>query len=170
MLVLKAKNLYENFAEGDQLAKHCETIPGVHIIDQQLSSGDQQGLFAECDIYASPHCSEGFGLTIAEAMALGKPVVATDYGGSRDFLDSSCGFPVAWERATLQQNRGPYFKGGTWASIDERDLVRALKEAAEAAVDPAGAIQRAAAARIDTQLSPNVVARQMEILWERLFA
>ena len=35
------------------------------------------------------------GSTIAEAMAMGKLVVATDYGGSADFLDAQCGFPGA---------------------------------------------------------------------------
>ena len=31
---------------------------------------------------------EGTGLTIAEAMALGKPVIATDWSGNTDFADA----------------------------------------------------------------------------------
>jgi glycosyltransferase involved in cell wall biosynthesis len=38
-------------------------------------------MIAHCDCYVSLHRSEGFGLTIAEAMLLGKPVIATRYGG-----------------------------------------------------------------------------------------
>jgi glycosyltransferase involved in cell wall biosynthesis len=170
MLVLKAKNLYDNAAEGETLAERCRTVPSVHVIDRQLSSRDQHGLFADCEIYASPHCSEGFGLTIAEAMALGKLVVATDYGGSRDFLDSTCGFPVAWAQMTLDRDYGPYRRGHTWASVDEVDLSRALKQAAKHVVDPAGTIRRSAAERIKTRLSPAAVARQIETLLGTLSA
>jgi glycosyltransferase involved in cell wall biosynthesis len=170
ILVLKAKNLYDNVAEGNDLAERCKAVPGVHIIDQQLCSQDQHGLFADCEIYASPHCSEGFGLTIAEAMGLGKLVVATDYGGSRDFLDGSCGFPVAWHRTSLDRDHGPYRRGATWAAIDDDDLLRALNEAANAAADPTQSIPRAAASRIATQLSPSSVARQIELLYRELLA
>ena len=38
------------------------------------------------DCYVSLHRSEGFGLTIAEAMALGKPAIATAYSGNLEFM------------------------------------------------------------------------------------
>jgi glycosyltransferase involved in cell wall biosynthesis len=47
--------------------------------------------------YVSLHRAEGFGFPIAEAMAAGKPVVATDYSGSADYLDENDRLPRAVE-------------------------------------------------------------------------
>ena len=47
-----------------------------------------------CDAYASLHRAEGFGLTIADAMALGKPVVATGYSGNLEFMTDANGYLV----------------------------------------------------------------------------
>ena len=43
-------------------------------------------MMAACDCYVSLHRSEGLGLTMAEAMAVGKPVVATAWSGNLDFM------------------------------------------------------------------------------------
>jgi glycosyltransferase involved in cell wall biosynthesis len=52
------------------------------------------GLLAAADVFVSLHRSEGFGLGLAEAMLLGKPVVGTAYSGNADFLDDTTGYPV----------------------------------------------------------------------------
>src|SRR3712207_2650205 len=70
---------------------------------------------AACDAYVSLHRSEGTGLTITDAMALGKPVIATSWSGNMDFMDVSNGFPVRYELVELQRNVGPYRAGETWA-------------------------------------------------------
>ena len=76
-LVLKTKNLMDRADEGVALATLAGGDPAVRLIDQPLSQDEMAALFAAADIYASPHRSEGFGLTIAEAMAMGKAVVAS---------------------------------------------------------------------------------------------
>ena len=50
---------------------------GAIIIDQRLPKEELNGLIAACNCYVSLHRSEGLGLTIAEAMMLGKPSIAT---------------------------------------------------------------------------------------------
>jgi glycosyltransferase involved in cell wall biosynthesis len=60
------------------------------------------GLVNACDAYVSLHRAEGFGRTLAEAMLLGKPVVATDFSGNTDFLDAQHGFPVPWSRRPVE--------------------------------------------------------------------
>jgi len=101
------------------LTRLAEAVAGVLILEVSLYSDEVTSLLAAADIYASPHCSEGFGLTVAEAMAVGKPVVATDYGGTKDFIDAKCVYPVPAKMWMLDQNYGHYLAGHSWAKVDE---------------------------------------------------
>ena len=56
-------------------------------IDTFIPRSDVLALTAACDVYVSLHRGEGFGLGIAEAMALGKPVVVSDCGSPREFCN-----------------------------------------------------------------------------------
>jgi glycosyltransferase involved in cell wall biosynthesis len=88
-----------------------------------------RGLMSSCDAYVSLHRSEGIGLTIADAMGLGKPVIATGWSGNTDFMDVSNAFPVDYRLVTLQENVGPYHAGEVWAepSIEHAtDLMRSV--------------------------------------------
>jgi GT2 family glycosyltransferase/glycosyltransferase involved in cell wall biosynthesis/tetratricopeptide (TPR) repeat protein len=148
-LVLKTKHLMDRPEEGAAFSALAHGTAGVTLIDRALPVEELQQLWAVANIYASPHCSEGFGLTIAEAMAAGKRVVATDFGGSTDYLDASTGFPVKARPWTLAQDFGHYTKGGVWARVDEPALTAALVKAAKAKDD----IGRAARSRIAERLS-----------------
>lgn len=165
-LVLKTKHLQDS-EEGRGLLSMIARIPDITIIDRPVSDLELRHLFALADIYASPHASEGFGLTIAEAMALGKVVVATDFGGSTDFLDKSCGFPVPAELYTLPEDIGPYPRGSEWARIDESRLAEALASAAMA-VEHKDAIGEAARQRVSERLSSEAVARRMTLALKQL--
>lgn len=103
---------------------------------------DVERLLAGCDAYVSLHRAEGFGLPIAEAMSLGKPVVATDYSGSRDFLDAETGFPVRWRPVTTDRPFGPYEAGTRWAEPDEPHAAECLRRVV---AEPAEAARRARA-------------------------
>ena len=108
--------------------------PGVEIRD----------FLAACDAYVSLHRAEGTGLTIAEAMAIGKPVIATDWSGNRDFADASNSFPVAYNLTTVATNVGPYRAGEVWA---EPDVEHAAWQMQLVVRDSATAARRGAAAR-----------------------
>lgn len=152
-LVLKTKHLMDRPEEGAQLATLAGETDGVVLIDRALPNDELRSLGALADIYASPHCSEGFGLTIAEAMAAGKPVVATDFGGSTDYLDATTGYPVKARPWTLTDDFGHYTKGGVWARIDEPALAATLVKAAQDVARGDGRIAAAARARIADRLS-----------------
>jgi hypothetical protein len=70
---------------------------------------------AACDVYVSLHRAEGIGLTIADAMALGKPVIATGWSGNTDFMNIANSFPVSYRLVELDRNVGPYPAGEVWA-------------------------------------------------------
>ncbi len=59
-------------------------VPHVVFIKDQFES--MAGLYTACDAYVSASRSEGFGLTLLEAIACGLPVIAPRYGGHLDFL------------------------------------------------------------------------------------
>lgn len=145
-LLLKTKHLMDRPGDGAAFRALAESVPEVVLIDRSLPHGGLEGLLAAADIYASPHCSEGFGLTIAEAMAAGKPVVATDFGGSTDHLDATTGYPVKARPWKLDRDFGHYKAGGTWARIDEPALSAALLKAAHDVEN--GATKRGEAARV----------------------
>lgn len=60
--------------------------PRVVIIEKNLSDQDMASVYLNSDAYVSLHRAEGYGLTIAEAMAYGKPAIATNYSGNLDFM------------------------------------------------------------------------------------
>ena len=157
-LLLKTKHLYDRHDAGAELSAMAASTAGVKLADTSLTSGEMSALMAAVDIYASPHASEGFGLTVAEAMAMGKPVVATDYSGTRDFLNVNCGYPVAWSPITLECDHGHYLSGHSWAKIDEQELASALLKAAAAVERGDDSIPRAARAHIAAKLSYDAVA------------
>jgi len=61
------------------------------------------------------HRSEGIGLTISDAMALGKPVIATGWSGNMDFMNTSNSYPVRYDLIKIKEDIGPYAAGEMWA-------------------------------------------------------
>jgi glycosyltransferase involved in cell wall biosynthesis len=80
-----------------------------------------------CDAYVALHRSEGLGLPAIEATWLGKPVVATHYGGLCDWLDATSGYPVSFRSSALSEAQPPYPRGAVWAEPDLDDAAAALQ-------------------------------------------
>ena len=89
--------------------------PDIYILNEEMAYDDAMALMNCCDCYLSLHRSEGFGYTPAEAMLLEKPVIATDYSGTRDFLDATTGFPVSYRLVSVKENEYPFWESQTWA-------------------------------------------------------
>ncbi len=125
-LVIKSSNHAidpENFAK---LQKESEAH-NIFILNDYLSREEVSSLLNVCDAYVSLHRSEGFGLTIAEAMALGKPVIATNYSGNTDFMNEENSFPIPYKLVELQKDYGPYKKGNIWADPNEEAAAQAMR-------------------------------------------
>jgi glycosyltransferase involved in cell wall biosynthesis len=155
-LVLKSVNAAadpQGFAELRTLAGDAP----IDFHDGYWPAGHVHDLLAACDAYVSLHRSEGTGLTIAEAMAGGKPVIATDWSGNTDFADASNSFPVAYELTTVARSVGPYRAGETWAEPDVEHAAALMQQVVS---DPADAARRGAAARqrMLRDYSPDPVA------------
>ena len=109
---------------------------GVRLLDRVMSRDELLAFLNATDAYASLHRSEGFGLTCAEAMLLGKPVVATNYSGNTDFMNARNSYLVAYDRVQLADDIDPYPRGAYWA---EPNLDHAAAQMRAITDDPAAA-------------------------------
>lgn len=116
----------------------------IELIERYLKPEELDELYASSDCYLSLHRSEGFGLTVAEAMARAMPVISTDYSGPREFLDAETGWPIPYQLTTVGENCHPYQPEAIWA---EPDLDAAAEAMREIANNPAEAQRRGNAAR-----------------------
>lgn len=87
----------------------------LHVITASLTHRETVSLMAACDAIVSLHRAEGFGLSLAEAMALGKPVIATGYSGNMDFTTDDTAYIVGYDLVALQDDHYPYRAGQIWA-------------------------------------------------------
>ena len=109
----------------------------VEILNDYMSREELLDLLAAADCYVSLHRSEGFGLTILEWIALGKPVIATGYSGCADFLNPRTGFPVGYRLVPIPRNLGPYRKGDFWADPDRDEAARLMRRVRENPIEAA---------------------------------
>ena len=113
--------------DRERLKAAIGSDPRIRLIDRTLPPEENASLKACCDAFISLHRSEGFGLNLAESMALGKPVIATDYGGSTDFLDETTGFPLGYQLRSLQPGEYPHGETSRWAEPDLDEAVRVMR-------------------------------------------
>jgi len=116
-LVIKTANGSERPDDLRRVVDAARGLP-VEVRDGYASRAETVGLMRACDVYVSLHRAEGFGFTLAEAMALGKPVIATYYSGNVDFMAPWNSFPVPYSLIEISARHGPYVPGMRWAEPD----------------------------------------------------
>jgi glycosyltransferase involved in cell wall biosynthesis len=71
-----------------------EGLAGVVRMHGWLSRPDAAQILRSADVFVMPSLRECGGTAILEAMAMGKPVITTNWGGPADYVDASCGLLV----------------------------------------------------------------------------
>ncbi|NCO74614.1 MAG: glycosyltransferase [Cyanobacteria bacterium] len=117
-LVIKSRGYDPNNKNYQKLLEIIDGEEDIITINEYLSHSEVMALMNCCDCYVSLHCSEGFGYTLAEAMLLGKPVIATNYSGNCDFINQQTGFPVDYKLVSLKSDEYPFSQGQKWAKPD----------------------------------------------------
>ena len=159
LLVIKSMNFAKFPAERNQLADLIAPAKNILWIDEALPKEDLVGLLRNCDAYVSLHRCEGFGLTLAEAMYFGKPVIGTGYSGNMDFMNSFNSYPVAYQLVPDEQ--GLLKKGALWADVVIEDAAQKMKQVFEQR-DQAAVVGKKAAEDVGTQLSLQQIGLQMK--------
>lgn len=131
-LVIKVHSTAGHESELSALRAAVADLPGTILIVETLSRADLYALQQACDCFVSLHRAEGFGLAVAEAMYLGKPVISTDWSATAEFVNATNGLPVRYRLITLDRHHGPYARGQTWA---DPDLDHAAEHMARIAAD-----------------------------------
>lgn len=121
--------------------------PDIVLVDEAFEHRRAAALPGLADCWVSLHRSEGFGLTLAEAMAAGTPVVATGYSGNLEFMSPANSRLVPYRMTEVPTGGiGPYRQGARWADPDLDAAARILREVWE---HPEHAIRLAERARRD---------------------
>lgn len=99
----------------------------ITIIDEVYSPQDVLALMDCCDFYVSLHRSEGLGLSMAEAMLMGKPVIATGYSGNTQFMNADNSLLVDYRLVKLGRPIPPYDADLEWAEPSEEHAAELMR-------------------------------------------
>ncbi|MEG4232608.1 glycosyltransferase [Microcoleus sp. Pol11C3] len=161
LLIIKSSNSNKNLEQQNLLKSAIANSSNIKHLDGYLSKNKLNGLLYNCDCYVSLHRCEGFGLSMAEAMFYGKPVIATGYSSNTEFMNVGNSYLVKYKLIPIEKDCGPYKKGNVWAEPDVEhaaDLMRHVfnnyREAQQ--------VGRIAADEIKTLLNPPTVGRKIQ--------
>lgn len=164
-LVLKVNDTgHRSYAFHDAL---CRVRSGrVLVADRVLDRTGTFSFMKSLDAYVSLHRAEGFGLTCAEAMACGLPVVASGYSGNLDFMSDDNSLLVRTSVVQTDRPHGPYPAGTRWGQPDHDAAVHALRALKSASLR----LQLGAAGQTAVRhaLAPATVGLLMQTLLARL--
>jgi len=124
-------------AEDDELRSNAQEVwewmfPKIEVMTKERTMDQLASLYKTVDCLVSASHGEGFGLPVLEAMAVGTPVVVTNWSGLRDLvINESYGYLVAVDGKEFARNtpgRGDFVEDKMkWAAIDGDSLVEKMR-------------------------------------------
>lgn len=130
MLVIKSVGGNKFRIESEELVRAGGGRPDILFLDAFVSSADRDGLARRADAVVSLHRSEGLGLTLLEAMALGKPCIATGYSGNLAFMNEENSFLVRYHLKAVGPGSIHYPVDDFWAEPDTADAAELILKVA----------------------------------------
>lgn len=136
------RRLIVKLGAGDDpalLRQECGDRPDIEFRAVALPEADIAALIADCDVMLSLHRAEGFGLPLAQAMAAGRLVIATDWSASAELLAAegasvAPGFGVNCAFQPVGPGL-PFPASHRWAEPELADATAKLRRALDPAED-----------------------------------
>jgi cyclopropane fatty-acyl-phospholipid synthase-like methyltransferase len=160
MLLLKVVHSKSYPSELNLLKTACSNS-NIRIFDRVSTRQEMNTLTSISDCFVSLHRSEGFGISIAEAMLLEKPVIVTAYSANMDFTTPANSFLVKYKLVEIDRDYGPYRKGWVWADPDLEHAAQLMRYVYENR-DISIATGRRGKKEILELLHPLVVGKQIQ--------
>lgn len=165
-LVVKSINGHLRPLEREHLRLVARQRPDILLRDHYLTAHEIRALAELADCVVSLHRSEGFGLNLADAMAVGTPVIATGYSGNMTFMTDDTAFLIPHELVEVGPGAGPYDEHALWAEPDLAAASRAMRTVADApgvahavAERALRQIQRFSVDRVASEIAPLLTPR-----------
>lgn len=117
-LLVKSINGHLRPIDRERLRLATQGRPDIILRDEYMTSHEMRALSELVDCVVSLHRSEGFGLNLADAMAVGTPVIATGYSGNLDFMTPETAFLIPYDTVEVGPGAEPYDKHAHWADPD----------------------------------------------------
>lgn len=160
-LILKTSLSNQHSKSKKKVIERIGNNKSIIYREEMLRRGELLTLINKADCYISLHRSEGFGLTIAEAMALGKPVIATGYSGNLDFTNVNNSFLVKYKMVKHEVDLSVLPKNNYWSEPDTDHAAELMKFVFENQ-DHAVEIGRKAKEDIQTYFSLEAIGTKMK--------
>lgn len=169
LLVIKSINGDQCPVEREQLRYGARGRGDIVLREEYLGPAEKSALMANIDCYVSLHRAEGLGLTMAEAMTLGKPVIASRYSGNLDFMQDDNSFLVPTAIVPIPTGTPIYPNTTRWAEPDVAVAAQLMRGVFD---DPEAAAKRAQRGRQDLQrrFTPEICGRRMKERFEEIRA
>ena len=117
-LYLKSINGDKKLSEKKKILKLIKDHKNITLDDSYCSYNKVMSMINQSDCYVSLHRAEGLGFGMAEAMLLGKPVIATNYSGNLEYMSTSNSLLVKYKLIKINKNEYIHSKNQHWADPD----------------------------------------------------
>lgn len=127
-LTLKASQRQAAPQTYQRLLALAEATPGVTLVTGDLSASALDDLYLSHDVYLSTHRSEGYGLTIHEAMLRGLHVAATGWSANMEFMKGPLAHPLPYTLVPVPAGQMPACREAVrWAEVDIQGAAEVLR-------------------------------------------
>jgi len=109
-------------------------IPFVTVVNELLTNGQMEAVHAAGDCYVNCSHSEGVGMGAVEAALRNKPVIITDYGGLKEYVQTP--YVVKCTPCPVGRDDFLFRKDMMWGQPDLTELVMFMKHAYENRANP----------------------------------